>query len=241
MWLLDGCYARHAQSRGKIESAGVVGFCFGFGYFLAGLYWIAEAFLVEPWRHGWLLPFVMTALPGGMALFFAAAAALAMLLLVAGSRQGLRSGHRLRPRRVRPRPCADRSSLESHRLWASRQPAADAARFACSGSTPSVSLPCSCSQHRPPSSRHESSRLAGGGGTAALAGLPRAAARAWLWVGRAQARRGRTGQHRYSLAHRPGQYRPSREMAAREQRRDLHRLSRSHQGGGRPDSTASTS
>ena len=38
----------------------------------------AEAFLVEPWRHGWLLPFVMTAMPGGMALFFAAACALVM-------------------------------------------------------------------------------------------------------------------------------------------------------------------
>ena len=85
MWLLDGCYARDASPKGRLKAAGVVGFCFGFGYFLAGLYWIAEAFLVEPWRHGWLLPFVMTALPGGMALFFAAAAALAMLLWLPGA------------------------------------------------------------------------------------------------------------------------------------------------------------
>ncbi|MGO8840356.1 MAG: apolipoprotein N-acyltransferase [Methyloceanibacter sp.] len=80
VWLLDGCHARHAELRPRLQCAGLAGFWFGLGYFLTGLYWIAEAFLVEPWRHGWLIPFVMTLLPGGMALFFAAAAALAMLL-----------------------------------------------------------------------------------------------------------------------------------------------------------------
>ena len=85
VWLLDGCHAEHARLTERVKAAALVGFCFGFGYFLAGLYWIAEAFLVEPWRHGWLLPFVMTALPGGMALFFAASAALAMLLWLPGA------------------------------------------------------------------------------------------------------------------------------------------------------------
>ena len=80
VWLLDGCHASHAELGGRLTCAGFTGFCFGFGYFLTGLYWIAEAFLVEPWRHGWLIPFVMTALPGGMALFYAAAAALAACL-----------------------------------------------------------------------------------------------------------------------------------------------------------------
>ena len=84
VWLLDGCHAEHARLAERLKTAATIGFCFGFGYFLAGLYWVAEAFLVEPWRHGWLLPFVMTALPGGMALFFAAAAAFAMLLWVPG-------------------------------------------------------------------------------------------------------------------------------------------------------------
>jgi apolipoprotein N-acyltransferase len=84
VFLLDGCHAEHARLADRLKTAAMIGFCFGFGYFLAGLYWVAEAFLVEPWRHGWLLPFVMTALPGGMALFFAAAAALAMLLWVPG-------------------------------------------------------------------------------------------------------------------------------------------------------------
>jgi apolipoprotein N-acyltransferase len=80
VWLLDGCHARHAGFRPCLLCAALTGFWFGFGYFFTGLYWIAEAFLVEPWRHGWLIPFVMALLPGGMALFFAAAASLAMLL-----------------------------------------------------------------------------------------------------------------------------------------------------------------
>jgi len=84
VWLLDGCHAEHDRVAERLKAAAIIGFSFGFGYFLAGLYWVAEAFLVEPWRHGWLLPFVMTAFPGGMALFFAAAAALAMVLWVPG-------------------------------------------------------------------------------------------------------------------------------------------------------------
>lgn len=85
VWLLDGCHAQRESLSERLKCAGFVGFWFGFGYFLAGLYWIAEAFLIEPLRHGWLLPFVMTALPGGMALFFAAACALAMLLWLPGA------------------------------------------------------------------------------------------------------------------------------------------------------------
>jgi apolipoprotein N-acyltransferase len=85
VWLLDGCHTNNTSLSDRLKCAGIAGFWFGFGYFLAGLYWIAEAFLVEPWRHGWLLPFVMTAMPGGMALFFAAACALAMLLWLPGA------------------------------------------------------------------------------------------------------------------------------------------------------------
>jgi apolipoprotein N-acyltransferase len=85
VWLLDGCHAAHESLVTRLKGAALVGFWFGFGYFLAGFYWIAEAFLVEPWRHGWLLPLVMTALPGGMALFYAAACALAMWLWLPGA------------------------------------------------------------------------------------------------------------------------------------------------------------
>ena len=85
VWLLDGCHAHRESLSERLKCAGLTGFWFGFGYFIAGLYWIAEAFLVEPWRHGWLLPFVMTAMPGGMALFYAAACVLAMILWLPGA------------------------------------------------------------------------------------------------------------------------------------------------------------
>jgi apolipoprotein N-acyltransferase len=80
VWLLDGCHGPHTKLGPRLKCGALTGFWFGFGFFLAGLYWVAEAFLVEPWRHAWLIPFVMTALPGGMALFFAAAGALAMAM-----------------------------------------------------------------------------------------------------------------------------------------------------------------
>lgn len=80
VWLLDGSYRGGETLPARILGAGLTGFWFGFGFFLTGLYWIAEAFLVEPWRHGWLIPFVMTAFPAGMALFFAAGCAFAMAL-----------------------------------------------------------------------------------------------------------------------------------------------------------------
>jgi apolipoprotein N-acyltransferase len=85
VWLLDGCHGEHEGPADRLKCAAFLGFCFGFGYFFAGLYWVAEAFLVEPWRHGWLIPFVVTALTGGMALFFAAASALAVLLWLPGA------------------------------------------------------------------------------------------------------------------------------------------------------------
>ena len=54
--------------------AAEIGWWFGFAYFLAGLFWVGEAFLVEAEVFAWLLPFAMTLLPAGLALFSAAAA-----------------------------------------------------------------------------------------------------------------------------------------------------------------------
>ncbi len=79
-WLLDGSYRAGRTLFVRVSGAAITGFWFGFGFFLTGLYWVAEAFLVEPWRHGWLIPFVMTALPASMALFFAAGSAITMVL-----------------------------------------------------------------------------------------------------------------------------------------------------------------
>lgn len=55
------------------------GWWFGFGYFLSGLFWVGEAFLVEAEIFGWLLPFGVTLLPAGLAIFYGLAACLIRL------------------------------------------------------------------------------------------------------------------------------------------------------------------
>ena len=75
VWLLDA-----ARSRARpLKAAAGAGWWFGFGYFVAGLFWIGEAFLVEAEVFAVLLPFAVTLLPAGLALFWAAAAVLAAL------------------------------------------------------------------------------------------------------------------------------------------------------------------
>src|SRR5829696_7486975 len=69
VWLIDGAVAQAAAEREAVSSglgsrlrgndgfaAAAVGWWFGFGYFLAGLFWIGEAFLVEPEVFAVLLP-----------------------------------------------------------------------------------------------------------------------------------------------------------------------------------------
>ncbi len=61
-----------------------VGWWFGFGYFVIGLAWIGEAFLVEADKFAWLLPFAVTLLPAALAAFHGVA--------IAAARQFWRSG-----------------------------------------------------------------------------------------------------------------------------------------------------
>ena len=82
VWLLDGS----AGSRlGGVLSAARAGWWFGFGYFLAGLYWVGHAFLVDARSFGWLLPFAVIALPAGLALYTALGVALARLIWTRGA------------------------------------------------------------------------------------------------------------------------------------------------------------
>ena len=62
VWLIDGAAAGRL---GGVPSAAIAGWWFGFGYFLAGLYWVGYAFLVDAKTFGWLLPFAVIALPAG--------------------------------------------------------------------------------------------------------------------------------------------------------------------------------
>jgi apolipoprotein N-acyltransferase len=80
IWLIDGCGGRY----GGVLAAAVTGWWFGFGYFLAGLYWVGNAFLVDAKIFGWLLPFAVTLLPAGLALFTALGVALARRMWTRG-------------------------------------------------------------------------------------------------------------------------------------------------------------
>src|SRR4029079_16847428 len=64
--------------------AAITGWCFGFGYSLAGLYWVGYAFLVDAKTFGWLLPFAVAGLPAFLACYSALGLALARLLWTRG-------------------------------------------------------------------------------------------------------------------------------------------------------------
>ncbi|MFT3690253.1 apolipoprotein N-acyltransferase [Paenirhodobacter sp.] len=64
------------------SSPGWAGFAGGFGYALAGMFWITEPFLVEPEIFGWMAPFALILMAAGMGAFWALGAGL-------GGRRGL--------------------------------------------------------------------------------------------------------------------------------------------------------
>lgn len=55
------------------RGAAWIGFCFGFGHHLFGLYWITEAILIESARFWWLVPLAVPGIAAVLALFIAAA------------------------------------------------------------------------------------------------------------------------------------------------------------------------
>ena len=73
VWLIDGASAGRL---GGVLTAALSGWWFGFGYFVAGLYWMGFAFLVDAKTFAWLLPFAVIGLPAALAFFTAAAFAL---------------------------------------------------------------------------------------------------------------------------------------------------------------------
>jgi apolipoprotein N-acyltransferase len=82
VWLIDGSAAGRLNG---VPAAAAAGWIFGFGYFLAGLYWVGYAFLVDAKTFGWLLPFAVTALPAGLAIFTALGFAFARLIWPRGA------------------------------------------------------------------------------------------------------------------------------------------------------------
>ncbi len=61
LWLDDGSTGPAASFR--------LGYVFGFGFFLAGLYWIAAALFVDIATYWWLVPFAAVGLPAALALY----------------------------------------------------------------------------------------------------------------------------------------------------------------------------
>ena len=80
-WLIDGAAAGRL---GGVFNAAIAGWWFGFGYFVAGLYWIGHAFLVDAQNFAWLLPFAIMGLPAYLALFTALGFALARMMWTRG-------------------------------------------------------------------------------------------------------------------------------------------------------------
>jgi apolipoprotein N-acyltransferase len=81
VWLVDGSAA--GRFSGVWRAAGA-GWCFGFGYFLAGLYWTGYAFLVDAKTFGWLLPVAVCGLPAACGVYVALGLAGARLMWVRG-------------------------------------------------------------------------------------------------------------------------------------------------------------
>lgn len=81
--LIDGSGAAGGRLA-TIFAAARTGWWFGFGFHLAGLWWIGSAFLVDK-TFIWLLPVAVTVLPAGLALFTALGAALARTVWTGGA------------------------------------------------------------------------------------------------------------------------------------------------------------
>jgi apolipoprotein N-acyltransferase len=81
VWLLDGTSGDPGRrwSRG-LRQAFFIGWLFGFGYFVAGLWWLGNALMVEADEFAWALPLAVLGLPAVLALFYGLACAGARLL-----------------------------------------------------------------------------------------------------------------------------------------------------------------
>ena len=135
VWLIDGAhrpaFAAMTLTRwyGRPEiAAAEIGWWFGFGYFVPGLFWVGEAFLVEAETFAVLLPFAVTLLPGRPC---------PLLWRGRGARGALLDRRRPpRPRAgpdavgggVAARPCLERLSLEHAGLRAHLSAPPDAER-----------------------------------------------------------------------------------------------------------------
>jgi apolipoprotein N-acyltransferase len=74
-----------AEGTRPIRTSAFIGWMFGFGQFLAGLYWVGYAFTVDAAQHAWQIPFVATLFPGFLALYPALACAVTAYFRLSGA------------------------------------------------------------------------------------------------------------------------------------------------------------
>ncbi len=81
VWLMDGtATAPEAGRLGRFRAAFSLGWLFGFGYFVAGLWWLGNALLVDADEFAWALPLAIFGLPAVLAVFYGLATLIASLL-----------------------------------------------------------------------------------------------------------------------------------------------------------------
>ena len=128
--LLDSTAAESGGPRlAVLRGAFGDGWWLGFGYFVAGFWWLSAAFLIDP-DFTWALPLGVLGLPALLALFFGAGFVLARLLWVPGPGARARAGARPRQRGMGARAPLHGIPLEPARHGARRQPRHGAARRA---------------------------------------------------------------------------------------------------------------
>ncbi len=121
--LIDGAAARGARfGVSSVISAAGAGWWLGFGYFLAGLWWLGAAMLVEADQFAWAIPLAVVGLPAALAVFFALGFALARLLWSPGGFRVFALARRPRGLGMAARPYSRPGSPGTTSAWRSRRP-----------------------------------------------------------------------------------------------------------------------
>lgn len=81
VWLLDGCASDPGSGiLARCRTTFFLGWLFGLGYFVAGLWWLGNALLVDGDEFAWALPLAIFGLPAVLAIYYGFATMLAGLL-----------------------------------------------------------------------------------------------------------------------------------------------------------------
>lgn len=74
------CETTGQLTKKKLIGLAVTGWCFGFAYFVTGLWWLGTAMLINPAEFAWAIPLAILGLPAFLALYWALAAVIAGLI-----------------------------------------------------------------------------------------------------------------------------------------------------------------